>query len=102
MVPGCPWSVGDKYTLAYSTDHFVLYWYQDVRAGIQKTADFLGQPLTSQDVDQIAERVSFTKMKSNPATNYTLNPAFAAQFIPGKAEFIRKGIGILKVQFEIL
>ncbi|KAJ4450084.1 hypothetical protein ANN_01491 [Periplaneta americana] len=42
---------------------------QDLHGVIRKTADFLGKSLNEEQVNQLAEHLSFRSMKSNPATN---------------------------------
>ncbi|PNF21435.1 Sulfotransferase family cytosolic 1B member 1 [Cryptotermes secundus] len=43
---------------------------KDLPAVIRKTAAFLGKDLNEEQVDLLAEHLSFARMKSNPAVNY--------------------------------
>lgn len=41
----------------------------DLKGMIRKTAKFLEKPITEDQVDELAEHLSFSKMKNNPAVN---------------------------------
>jgi estrone sulfotransferase len=43
---------------------------QDLPVVIRKTAQFLGKELDEEQVDLLAEHLSFASMKNNPAVNY--------------------------------
>ncbi|XP_069695752.1 luciferin sulfotransferase-like [Periplaneta americana] len=67
---------------------------RDQASAIKKTADFLGKTLSEAEVQQLAEHLSFSNMKKNPAVN--LEPIIAKKNGPDYLQktdlrFIRKG-----------
>jgi len=52
--------------MSLNTTHFLP---QDLPGVIQKTGKFLGKAMSEDQVQQLADHLSFGKMKSNPAVN---------------------------------
>lgn len=47
-----------------------MHWFfQDLKAIIKQTTDFLGKELTAEQTAELAEHLSFSNMKNNPAIN---------------------------------
>lgn len=67
---------------------------QDQVGAIRKAAAFLNKTLTEEDIQKLADHLSFSKMKNNPAVN--LEPLMAKKEGPdfmknSELKFIRKG-----------
>ena len=65
---------------------------QDQKGAIKKAAKFLNKNLSDEDVEKLAEHLSFNKMKENPAVN--LEPLMSRKEGFSKnsqLKFIRKG-----------
>jgi estrone sulfotransferase len=60
---------------------------------IRKTADFLGKELNEEQVDLIADHLSFAKMKNNPSVNYEAAIEFNRKFnlTSENGHFMRSG-----------
>lgn len=72
----------------------VLDVFQDQEGAIRKTAAFLGKQLTDDEVKNLADYLSFNKMKSNPAVNLEpiLEKTQGTDFLKNShLRFIRKG-----------
>ncbi|XP_013882985.1 sulfotransferase family cytosolic 2B member 1 [Austrofundulus limnaeus] len=63
---------------------------QDLPASIKLMSDFLGNNLSEEVIQKIAEQCSFKTMKSNPMSNFSLVPKKYMDI--EKAPFLRKGI----------
>ncbi|XP_069674635.1 luciferin sulfotransferase-like [Periplaneta americana] len=60
------WKLRDEPHILFNTYEEMK---RDLHGVIRKTADFLGKSLNEEQVNQLAEHLSFRSMKSNPATN---------------------------------
>jgi estrone sulfotransferase len=60
---------------------------------IRKTAEFLGKELNEEQVDLLADHLSFAKMKNNPSVNYEAAIEFNRKFnlTQGNGHFMRSG-----------
>lgn len=81
----CDLFLNDKAPIGSIWHHYLAFWNKrhepnvmfikyedmknDVKGMIRKTATFLEKPITDEQVDTLAEHVSFSNMKKNPAVN---------------------------------
>uniref|UniRef100_A0A8D0C1A7 Sulfotransferase n=1 Tax=Salvator merianae TaxID=96440 RepID=A0A8D0C1A7_SALMN len=62
---------------------------RDLRSSVVKICNFIGKSLTEEEIDDVVEKVTFSKMKVDPRTNYEfLNGDY---FDFSKGHFFRKG-----------
>ncbi|XP_021926131.1 sulfotransferase family cytosolic 1B member 1-like isoform X2 [Zootermopsis nevadensis] len=66
---------------------------KDLPPVIKKTAEFLGKELNAEQVDLLADHLSFTSMKNNPSVNYEAAIEINRRFklTPADGHFMRSG-----------
>lgn len=57
----------------------------DLASSLKKLADFLGHPLSDEDLPKLMQHLSFESVKKNPAINMKIIPS------ENEAPFIRRG-----------
>lgn len=105
----CRLFLGNKLSFAPYWDHILDFWkrridpnilflkYEEMKSDlptmIKKTAAFLDKILTNDQVEALAQHLSFNSMKSNPAVNYEEHIILNKQMklINVDGEFIRSG-----------
>uniref|UniRef100_A0A3Q0QUX3 Sulfotransferase n=1 Tax=Amphilophus citrinellus TaxID=61819 RepID=A0A3Q0QUX3_AMPCI len=73
---------------------------QDLPASLRRISNFLGCNLTEEVIQKIAEHCSFTTMKTNNMSNFSLMPKVYMD--SDKSPFLRKGKTALKTHFYSL
>ncbi|XP_068098306.1 sulfotransferase 2B1-like [Hyperolius riggenbachi] len=74
--------------------------HQDIRGSVERVCEFLGKELSEAQIDSVVRNASFTAMKENKMSNYSLIPqSFMDQ---SKGSFMRKGtVGDWKNHFTV-
>lgn len=66
---------------------------RDLPVVIRQVADFLGKPLTEDQIERLSNHLSFENMKNNPAVNFELIVSLNRKYklIDCDGEFMRSG-----------
>ena len=87
LVYGCPVDMMLDWWAHRHEHNVLIVTYEDfIEKGaatvVRSIADFLGQEVSSENLDILQKRVSFDNMKCNPSTNYASVPSFHSEISP--------------------